>query len=347
MLLDQIKGQDPAIAIVRNALNRDRLAHAYLFTGPAGVGKRCTAVGLAKALLCQDAPQVGCESCPACLSVIAGTHPDYSFSTTPPDKQSLGIDQVREIQKFLTLRAVRGGKKVAILDNAHMLTAQAQSALLKVLEEPPGDAVLLLLAVSAATLSMPLLSRCQQIRFALLPVEEVEAILRSLRSEYDKDPDTVRLLARYSRGSIGQALTLDPQLLVEERRQIVEHFSSLRGTSFSTLSQLAEWLVADRSAKAKKQSGGAERLKRGARLELVLAWYEEALRYLLLGRNAVVRHQDCLSALGQTTHGASVAQALHDLRLVYDTIQALGRNANPRLTVEDMLLQLAEPVSGE
>ena len=347
MLLDQIKGQDPAIAIVRNALNRDRLAHAYLFTGPAGVGKRCTAVGLAKALLCQDAPQVGCESCPACLSVIAGTHPDYSFSTTPPDKQSLGIDQVREIQKFLTLRAVRGGKKVAILDNAHMLTAQAQSALLKVLEEPPGDAVLLLLAVSAATLSIPLLSRCQQIRFALLPVEEVEAILRSLRSEYDKDPDTVRLLARYSRGSIGQALTLDPQLLVEERRQIVEHFSSLRGTSFSTLSQLAEWLVADRSAKAKKQSGGAERLKRGARLELVLAWYEEALRYLLLGRNAVVRHQDCLSALGQTTHGASVAQALHDLRLVYDTIQALGRNANPRLTVEDMLLQLAEPVSGE
>ena len=346
MLLDQIKGQDPAIAIVRNALTRDRLAHAYLFTGPAGVGKRCTAVGLAKALLCQDVPQVGCESCPACLSVIAGTHPDYSFSTTPPDKQSLGIDQVRGVQQFLTLRAVRGGKKVAILDDAHVLTAQAQSALLKVLEEPPGDAVLLLLAVSAATLSIPLLSRCQQVRFAFLPVEEVEAILRSLRSEYDKDPDTARLLSRYSRGSIGQALTLDPQLLVEERQQIVEHFSTLRGASFSTLSQLAEWLVADRSAKAKKQPGGTERLERGARLELVLAWYEEALRYLLLGRNAVVRYQDCLSALAQTTHGASVPQALHDLRLVYDTIQALGRNANPRLTVEDMLLQLAAPVSG-
>ena len=150
MLLDHIKGQDPAIAILRNALTRDRLAHAYLFTGPAGVGKRCTAVGLAKALLCQDAPQVGCESCPACLSVMAGTHPDYSFSTTPPDKQSLGIDQVREIQQFLALRTIRGGKKVAILDNAHALTAQAQSALLKVLEEPLGDAVLLLLAVYLA-----------------------------------------------------------------------------------------------------------------------------------------------------------------------------------------------------
>ena len=343
MLLDQIKGQDPAIAIVRNAITRDRLAHAYLFTGPAGVGKRCTAVGLAKALLCQYAPQIGCGSCPACLSVIAGTHPDYSFSTTPPDKQSLGIDQVREVQRFLTLRAARGGKKVAILDDAHVLTAQAQSALLKVLEEPPGDAVLMLLAMSAATLSTPLLSRCQQVRFALLPVEEVEAILHD---EHDKDPDTARLLSRYSRGSIGQALALDPQLLVEERQQIVEHFSTLRGASFSTLSQLAEWLVADRSAKTKKPREAAERLAKGARLELLLAWYEEALRYLLLGRNAVVRYQDCLSALGQTTHGVSVPQALHDLRLVYDTIQALGRNANPRLTVEDMLLQLAAPVSG-
>ncbi len=338
MLLDQIHGHASALAIVRNALANDRVAHAYVFTGPDGVGKRCTAIALAHAVLCQEAPQHGCPSCPACVSVQAGTHPDYHFTAPLPGKQSMGIDQIRAIQRFLALRPVRGGKKVCILNEAHTLTDQAQSALLKMLEEPPGDAIVLLLAVSGATLSLPLLSRCQHVRFAPLPVPDVEIILRQ---EAGLEADNASLLARYSRGSIGRALSLDLQTLIEERQQVVEHLSSVHGASFSTLSQLAEWLVADRSPKTKKKAETPEALERGARLELVLAWYEEVLRYLLLGNAAVVRYQDCLPALVRTTVNVSVSRALHDLNVVYDTIQALGRNANPRLAVEDMLLELA------
>ena len=141
MLLDQIQGQAAALAILRNALANDRVAHAYVFTGPDGIGKRCTAIALAHALLCQEAPQHGCGSCPACASLQAGSHPDYHFTAPPPGKQSMGIDQIRAMQRFLALRPVRGGKKICILNAAHTLTAQAQSALLKVLEEPPrrGD----------------------------------------------------------------------------------------------------------------------------------------------------------------------------------------------------------------
>ena len=336
MLLDQIQGQAAALAILRNALANDRVAHAYVFTGPDGIGKRCTAIALAHALLCQEAPQHGCGSCPACASVQAGSHPDYHFTAPPPGKQSMGIDQIRAMQRFLALRPVRGGKKICILNAAHTLTAQAQSALLKVLEEPPGDAIVLLLAVSGATLSLPLLSRCQHVRFAPLPVQDVALILRQ---EAGLEADTASLLARYSRGSIGRALSLDPQILIEERRQVVEHLSTVHGASFSTLSRLAEWLVADRSSKTRKKAETPEALERGARLELVLAWYEEALRYLLLGNAAVVRYQDCLPTLARTT--VSVSRALHDLNVVHDTIQALGRNANPRLAVEDMLLELA------
>ena len=100
--------------------------------------------------------------------------------------------------------------------------------------------------------------------------------------------------------------------------------------------------MADRTSKAKKKAETPQTLGRGARLELVLAWYEEALRYLLLGKSAVVRYQDCLSALGQATANVNISRALRDLTVVYETMQAQDRNANPRLTVEDMLLELAE-----
>ena len=339
MLLEQIHGHASALATLRKALANDRVAHAYLFTGPDGIGKRCTAIALAHALLCQEAPQHGCASCPACVSLQAGSHPDYYLSAPLPGKQSMGIDQIRAMQRFLALRPVRGGQKVCILNEAHNLTEQAQSALLKVLEEPPGDAIIVLIAASGATLSLPLLSRCQHVRFAPLPVQDVERILRQ---EAGLEADTAGLLARYSRGSIGRALSLDPATLVEERQRVVERLSTVQGASFSTLSQLAEWLVADRSSKTKKKTETPAALEQGARLELVLAWYEEALRYLLLGNSAVVRYQDCLPALAQATANVGIARALRDLTLVYETIQALGRNAHPRLTVEDMLLELAE-----
>ena len=342
MLLDQIHGHASALATLRKALATDRVAHAYLFTGPDGIGKRCTAIALAHAVLCQAAPQRGCTACPACVSLQAGSHPDYYFSAPLPGKQSMGIDQIRAMQRFLALRPVRGGKKVCILNEAQSLTDQAQSALLKILEEPPGDALIVLLAASGATLSLPLLSRCQHVRFAPLPVRDVERLLRQAAG---LEADPASLLARYSRGSIGRALSLDPAKLIEERQRVVEHLSTLPGASFSALSQLAEWLVADRSSKTKKKTETPEALEKGARLELVLAWYEEALRYLLLGKSAVVRYQDCLPALAQATANVDLARAWHDLNVVYETLQALGRNAHPRLAVEDMLLELAEAAS--
>ena len=342
MLLDQIHGHASALATLRKALATDRVAHAYLFTGPDGIGKRCTAIALAHAVLCQAAPQRGCTACPACVSLQAGSHPDYYFSAPLPGKQSMGIDQIRAMQRFLALRPVRGGKKVCILNEAQSLTDQAQSALLKILEEPPGDALIVLLAASGATLSLPLLSRCQHVRFAPLPVRDVERLLGQAAG---LEADPASLLARYSRGSIGRALSLDPAKLIEERQRVVEHLSTLPGASFSALSQLAEWLVADRSSKTKKKTETPEALEKGARLELVLAWYEEALRYLLLGNSAVVRYQDCLPALAQATANVDLARAWHDLNVVYETLQALGRNAHPRLAVEDMLLELAEAAS--
>lgn len=342
MPFTDIQGQESAVATLQNALVRDRLGHAYLFIGPAGVGKKLTALTVAQALLCPDKPGESCGTCPACVSVRAGSHPDLLLVAAEAGKQSVVIDQIRELQRLLGLRPVHGRKKIAVLDDAHLLTAQAQSALLKIVEEPPGDALLILLTVNSAVLSRPLLSRCQCVQFTALPYAVVEDLLVR---EHGREPATARALALYSRGSIGHAVELDPELFTEERRYLIEELPQLRSASFATLSQLAEWLTADRVKKSpKKTQTGAGRTA-SDRLEIVLSWYEEVLRYLLLGAEGVIRYHDCLPAVAQAARGLSVAEALRQVTLVYDTMQALGRNAHRQLAVEDMLLQLAAPRS--
>jgi len=340
MLFTKIHGQEPAVAILQNALTRDRLGHAYLFTGPTGVGKKHAALLLAQTLLCGDKPREGCGTCPACVSVIAGTHPDLILVAPAIGKRDVTIDQIRDLQRLLGLQPVRGGKKIALIEDAHLLNPAAQSALLKILEEPPGDALLILLTVNSATLSRPLLSRCQQVLFSALPLATVEHLLVQ---EHAKDPTTAALLARYSRGSIGRAVVLDPEVFTEARQYVVEELQRLPGASFTAISRLAEWLVADRVKKSAASQEPAEERPAGDRLEIVLSWYEEVLRYLLLGPEGVVRYHDSLAIVAQTAAALRVSGALRQLTVVYDTIQALGRNANRQLAVEDMLVQIAAP----
>jgi DNA polymerase-3 subunit delta' len=340
MLLGSIQGQKTVVEMLSNAVAHDRLAHAYLFIGPAGVGKKKTALALAQAILCQEKPREGCDACAACVAVLRGTHPDLLLLAPEAEKQSLVIDQIRELQRLLVLKPVLGGKKIAVLEEAHLLTAQAQSALLKLVEEPPGDALLILLTVNSATLSRPLLSRCQQVRFSALPVEIVEALLVQ---DHGKDPAAAHALALHSRGSVGRALALDPEVFMEECRYIEEELQKLTKTSYFTeLSRFAEWLVADRVRKSAADPETGTNRPTGDRLELVLSWYEEVLRCAVLGQEGIVRYRDRSSTVSEMATALGVNGALRQLTLVYDTIQALGRNANRRLAVEDMLLQLAE-----
>lgn len=338
MLLSDIAGQDAAIAVLRNALARDRLAHAYLFIGPAGVGKKQTALALAHVVQCQESRGDGCGACRNCVQVAAGTHPDLRVIRPEAGKQSIAIDQVRDLQRVLYLRPVQGKKKIAILEEAHLLTPQAQSALLKMVEEPPGDALLVLLTLNSATFSRPLLSRCQQVRFSPLSTLVIEEIL--VRTQ-EKDPATAHILALYSRGSIGRALTLDPEVFTEERHYVEEELQKLDQASFGDLSRFAEWLVADRVRKSARNAEATnERANGSDRLAIVLSWYEEVWRYALLGGEGVVRHQECLSPITKLASRLGVDGTLQRLSVVHSTIQALGRNANRQLAVEDMLLQL-------
>src|SRR5439155_18991269 len=185
----------------RRAVQRGRLAHAYLFTGPAGVGKRLFAVELAKALLCEGRPDddasrlEACDRCPACVQVEAGTHPDFFRAVRPPDKHEFPIDLMRELCQAFALKSSRGRGKIVLLDDADDLNQQSANCFLKTLEEPPPRSVLILIGSSADRQLPTIVSRCQVVRFAPLAQGLVTDLLRAQGVD---DPTLLARLVRLS-----------------------------------------------------------------------------------------------------------------------------------------------------
>lgn len=216
MFWDQVVGQKPILRALQEAIRRGRVSHAYLFSGPAGMGKKAAALGLGQSLNCLE-PRQGraCGECPACRKTAAGAHPDVTL--VEPEGARLKIDQVRGLARELALRPYEGRYRVVILDQVERLTDEAANSLLKVLEEPPGHAVLVLLATEPERLLPTILSRCQQYLFR--PVAE-EVLAEHLQAAgHTRSLEEARFLAALTGGNPGQAETLAAH---EELRELRE-----------------------------------------------------------------------------------------------------------------------------
>ena len=165
------------------AVRRGRLAHAYLFVSPPGIGKRLFAVELAKALLCEAPREDGrleaCDHCPSCIQMDAGTHPDFLTAARPPEKAEFPIELMRELCQHFSLKAARGRGKVVVIDDADDLNAESANCFLKTLEEPPPGSVLILIGTSSDRQMPTIVSRCQVVRFRPPPQETVAELLQA------------------------------------------------------------------------------------------------------------------------------------------------------------------------
>jgi DNA polymerase-3 subunit gamma/tau len=213
----EVAGQEPIAQTLVNAIRTNRTAHAYLFTGPRGVGKTSTARILAKALNCVNGPTPEpCNVCDACREITGGRALDVIEIDGASNR---GIDDIRELRESVRYAPAATRMKVYIIDEVHMLTTDAFNALLKTLEEPPAHVVFVLCTTEPLKLPATIVSRCQRYDFARLRVRDTLGRLRTITQAegIDIDDDALALIARRAEGSMRDALTLCDQVIASGR----------------------------------------------------------------------------------------------------------------------------------
>lgn len=209
---DQLVGQNHIVTTLKSALEKNRLAHAYIFTGPRGVGKTSTARILAKALNCKDGPTINpCQGCASCLEI----NQSRSLDVIEIDGASnRGIDEIRTLRENVKFSPTGGKFKIYIIDEVHMLTPEAFNALLKTLEEPPEFVKFIFATTQPHKVLPTILSRCQRLDFRRIPAMEIVAQLEKIvaQEKLEVDKEVLFAIAKSSDGSLRDAESLLDQL---------------------------------------------------------------------------------------------------------------------------------------
>ena len=322
--LDEVvPGQTEAAAQLLASLGRGEEGHSYIFQGARGWGKAALARLFIRALLCEGvafSPECGCS---ACARAADGLHPDVRWFGEDFEKRSIAISDVRELLAWSALRPFEGLRKVAVVLQAERLTVEAANALLKLLEEPPASAYLILLAEQSRRLLDTITSRCRLVR--LRPVA-YEAVVRALRARGVVE-DEAHYAARKSEGSLRSA-----QKLVEEKAwSLQRHFvEELLGTP--SLELFTEWSKLKRPDVVMK-------------LRRLAEWLRDALLVASACRTGELLHAGYPEAL-QCAGASGTVALLKKLNLLVETERALQANVNQKLALTRLAMAFEMSYAG-
>jgi len=328
----QTAGQERLINYLRDAIDHGTMAHAYLFIGPAHIGKMTLALELASALNCEQACPP-CKLCRVCQRIEQGKHPDVividkNSGRDAKDRKKtteIGIDTIREmVQKGANLPPYEGRYKIFIIDNADLMSTEAANCLLKTLEEPPQHIVILLLTSEEKALLQTIVSRCQRFELKPVPTAEIEKRLSQIEQ---LDQGTIKLLARLSGGCLGWALTaVNDTGYLQNREQRLSEFSSLLTKNWDDRLSYVQQLPSDR--------GGAEET-----IKLWLSWCRDVM---LLKYNCedAVTHLDKLNDVMTWANMLTVLEIKDFIDSLNKMLVYLSYNANLHLLFEVLMLDM-------
>ena len=357
MPLAGVAGNLAAIAGLEAELGR-RPSHAYLFAGPRGVGKSIVARGVAHYLLCERSPGAQfccnpadcparvaapagrgrgaaaasprCECCAGCVQLALGVHPDFVYVARQPNRSDLLIEQVRDLIERLGVRPARGPRRIAIVDDAETLNLPAQNALLKTLEEPPGDTMMILVASSERALLDTVRSRLRLVRFGPLSAAE---IARVLVSQAKIEPERAGAIAPLARGSIACALALaqgeEPPV-----RELIDALGRARALDFAGAQSLAQELFGARDQAIEN-------------FELIARLLEEMLCFKLIGSELVAPAAEAAAAMAEIAGRSDAAALAQVAASALAAAVAVDEMANSRLQAEQFWIGAGRALRGE
>lgn len=321
-----IIGQELAREILLKAVSGGKIGHAYMFKGPAGVGRRSMALAFAALINCRDGGDDACGRCPSCKKIASGNHPDF-MEIVPEGAAGIKIDQIRDLKSKLVFPAFEAVHRVVLLADIQSTIRRPEVAnsLLKTLEEPPADTIFILTVDEAAETLATIVSRCQVVPFYSLPFE----LIRQRLEVEGVEPEAAAALSKISGGSLGRALAPESRELLALRRQLVE-LSAYDVNGPLPIPEL--FCLAETCAKLKD--------KLDYFLELLGLWLRDLMLLTIPGQEHRIVNIDLAHLYQAPREGWQLAELSDKLQALSLARKQLRSNCDRRLVCEVLFLRL-------
>ena len=321
MSFKDVVGQESAIAFLKAAFSCGRIAHAYIFVGPQGVGKSKAALNFAKLLLCESpSANEPCENCASCLKSNGSNHPD--IQEVSPEGQFIKIDAIREACRKLSLRGFESSFKVLIITQAGALNEESSNALLKTLEEPTANTVIILMADTLKSVLPTIASRCQRVVFSILKQDVIESILIK---QWGASRDAAAYLSMMSEGSLGAALRFHEDGLFSRKNDLIKNALDER-CGLDGLLDLS----------SKERQDRQENIQEA--LFVLSSWFRDLLLAKTESRSFInIDKKDDIMRLARSFSFIEIEERL---TRIADAAQDLKRNANARIALTRLRVDL-------
>lgn len=324
MGFEHIHGQERVKSLLRSALSTRKIAHAYLFAGPSGSGRREMAHAFAQALFCERGGTDACGECLSCRKVMHGNHPD--LHVIAPDGATVKIEQIRALQRELSYRSAGTGYKVYMIEDAETMTTQAANSLLKFLEEPSSPVVAILLAPSAQAVLPTILSRSQLVAFVPGDREALEAVLVA----EGKPPLLSRAAVNLASGLAASRKLVEENWFAEVRNVVIQ-LGREHPSRFS-----ANMLQAQQQVFKTELSEHVEVL-----LQLLALWYRDMI-YTMTGRKEQMVFPDQAEFLAKAAWSRPVEGWVAAMESALMAARRIKAHVSPQLALEQFLVNVRE-----
>lgn len=318
---DGVIGHKDIVNNLANAVDSGKIGHAYMFGGPEGVGKATLARIFAQILLCvKPQPDGSCGVCHSCKQFSSGNNPN--FKCVVPDGKSIKISQIRQIKSEVSLNPFQDVRRVYIIEEAHTMTREAANSFLKVLEEPPGNDIFILVTDNPYSILTTISSRCQQFKFKPLTVYQLFHGLKKLRGLDEKD---CRYIVRLAGGSLGLALELAKN---ENRDQLPSLLRKLDEATDARICLLVQEIV--------NREFNLQRL-----MDMLMLWYRDILMWKKIKNKELVINTDMIEKINLEADKLTVHKLLQNMKAINKARLKLLQKVNNRLVMEELFFSLA------